>query len=69
MMCLIYYKPLERPHVVLIHLYLLACSLPPTHCSSRRLPLYLVTHTHTHTQTYVVGLLWTRDRPITETST
>ena len=27
------------------------------------------THTHTHTQTYSVGLLWTSDRPVAETST
>ena len=27
------------------------------------------THTHTHTQTHTVGLLWTRDRPVAETST
>ena len=26
-------------------------------------------HTHTHTHTPLLGLLWTTDRPITETST
>jgi hypothetical protein len=27
------------------------------------------THTHTHTHTHLVGLLWTRDRPVAEAST
>ena len=35
----------------------------PTHYRSRGLPLH-----HTHTHTHTVGLLWTRDRPVAETS-
>jgi hypothetical protein len=60
---------------------LLILTFLPTYYRFRRLWLFVITlsdtytHTHTHTQTgararaYSVGLLWTSDRPVVETST
>jgi hypothetical protein len=45
----------------------------PTHCRCRGLLLHLITlsdkHIHTHTHAHSVGPLWTRYRPVAETST
>jgi len=49
--------------------------LIPNYCSCKGLFLYLTTfndkhtHTHTHTHTHSVGLPWTSDQPVAETST
>jgi hypothetical protein len=49
-------------------LYWFVLPLLPTRCKCRGLLLNPTTH-KTHTDTYSVGLLWTRDRPVAETST
>jgi len=41
----------------------------PNHCRSRGILLHLTTLNDTHTHTHSVGLLWTRDRPVTQIST
>jgi hypothetical protein len=42
----------------------------PTCCRCRGLPLRLIRFNDTHTHnTHTVGLLWTRDQPVAETST
>ena len=46
---------------------------PPTHYRGWQLLLHLITfnktHTHTHTHTHLVGLLWMKNWPVTETCT
>ena len=48
--------------------FFLSLTLPPTHCSVEG---YCCTWSHwmTHTHTHSVGILWTRNRSIAETST
>jgi hypothetical protein len=45
--------------------------LHPNPTAQQRLlgQVFTNTHTHTHTHTHSVGLLWTSDQPVTETST
>jgi hypothetical protein len=49
-------------------LFFLVWPLLPTHCRCRRLLLHLITHMDIYTHTHSVGLLWTRDRPVAETT-
>ena len=67
-------------NICFIYLFISLELFLSTHCRCRGLLLHLITlqwhtHTHTHTQTYKhththsVGLLWTSDQPVIETST
>jgi hypothetical protein len=54
--------------LVTVRVVLLHWSLSGTHTHTHK---HTHTHEHTHTQTYThsVGLLWTRDWPVADTST
>ena len=56
---------------IFFFLFFIQTSFILTGCRCWRLSLHFITlnDTHTHTHTHSVGLLWTRDRPVTETST
>ena len=41
----------------------------PTHCRCRGSLLHLITLNDNHTHAHSVGILWTRDRPFSDTST
>ena len=41
----------------------------PTHCRCRGLLLHVITPRHTQTHTHSIGLPWTSDRPVADTST
>ena len=56
-----------RLYVLSFFLSFLVWPLLPAHCRCRGLLLHQITLTHTHT--HAVGFLWTRDRPVGETST
>ena len=54
---------------IFFFLFLIQTSFILIGCRCWRLSLHFITLNDTHTHTHSVGLLWTRDRPVTETST